>query len=224
MGDIYRGSQFTISVTDALDADGGIFSRRNPLFHIPLRIGHTGETPVYVPSSVPNLESSSLSTRAWTFQERLLSRRVLHMRKQLMYWEYSECSASEVDLNGTDCGNLRDIFQPQELRGRVGNVLNKVHGSKLGKMFFKAANSPFVLGLGPSTKDPEIQSALESFHSSLEVLTSISKNSQCYGDALYLHERWYELVAKYTGADLTQQVIEWSPSTELQCRSKVVPV
>ena len=97
MRDMHRGSQCTISVTDALDADGGIFSRRNPLFHIPLRIGHTDETPVYVPSSVPNLKSSSLSTRAWTFQERLLSRRVLHMRKQLMHWECYECSASEVD-------------------------------------------------------------------------------------------------------------------------------
>ena len=67
MGDIYRGLQCTISITDAGDADGGIFSRRNPLFHIPLRIGHTSETPVSVPPSVPNLESSSLSTRAWTF-------------------------------------------------------------------------------------------------------------------------------------------------------------
>ena len=56
MGDIYRGSQCTISVTDARDADGGIFSRRNPPFHIPLRIKHTGEKPVCVPSSVPNLE------------------------------------------------------------------------------------------------------------------------------------------------------------------------
>ena len=204
MGDIYRGSQCTISVTDTLDADGGIFLRRNPLFHIPLRIGHTGETLVYIPSSVLNLESSNLSTRAWTFQERPLSRRVLHMRKQLMHWEWSECSASEVDPSGADCSNLRDIFQPQELRGRVWNVLNKAQGSKLGKMFFKAANSPFVLGLGPSTKDPAIQSAWESFHSSLEVLTSISKNSQCYGDAFYFYKRWYELVAKYTGADLTQ--------------------
>ena len=36
------------TVTDARDADGGTFSRRNPLFHIPLRIKHTGEKPVYV--------------------------------------------------------------------------------------------------------------------------------------------------------------------------------
>ena len=120
-----------------------------------------------------------------------------------MHWECSECSASEVDPNGTDCGNLRDIFQPQELRGRVGNVLNKAQGSKLCKIFLKAANSPFVLGLGPGTTDPAIQSCAGKL-SQLEVLTSISKNSQCYGDAFYFHERWYELVAKYTGADLTQ--------------------
>ena len=100
--------------------------------------------------------------------------------------------------------HLRDIFQPQELRGRVGNVLNKAQGSKLGKMFFKAADSPFVVGLGPSTTDLAIQSARENFHSSLEVLTSVSQNSQCYGDTFYFHERWYELVAKYTGADVTQ--------------------
>ncbi|KAL2054050.1 hypothetical protein ABVK25_005589 [Lepraria finkii] len=115
MGDIYRDSQCTISVTDVLDAEGGIFSRHNPLFQVPLLTGHTDETPVYVPSSVPSLESSSLSKRAWTFQERLLSRRVLHMGKQLMPWECYECSASEVDPNGTDYGNLRDIFQIQEL-------------------------------------------------------------------------------------------------------------
>lgn len=86
-----------------------------PFFQVPLLIGHTGETPVYVPSSVPCLESSSLSKRAWTFQERLLSRRVLHMGKQLVHWECYECSASEVDPNGTNYGNLRDIFQTQEL-------------------------------------------------------------------------------------------------------------
>jgi hypothetical protein len=41
------------------------------------------------------LEFESLSSRAWTLQERLLSPRVLHFTKEQMYWECKRCFMSE---------------------------------------------------------------------------------------------------------------------------------
>ncbi|KAK0707780.1 heterokaryon incompatibility protein-domain-containing protein, partial [Lasiosphaeris hirsuta] len=93
MGTIYERSYLTIAATSSVDGDGGLFQDTAVHDHVKFPCGsgpgHMYFTNYYPPSEIPmvDMELGPLNTRGWVFQERLLSRRILHFMPAQLYWE-----------------------------------------------------------------------------------------------------------------------------------------
>ena len=109
MGRLYRFCHICIAASAAKDGRTGCFVQRDLR---PLRIpqprpvlvagngSNNYEEPGYYECLNPELwqnevEGSVLSERAWAYQERILSRRVLHFGASQVFWECAEMHASE---------------------------------------------------------------------------------------------------------------------------------
>jgi len=128
------------------------------------RIGNFGQK--YDP-----LAFESLSSRAWTLQERLLSPRVLHFTKEQMYWECKRCFMSEDgtrfdpttfsldavicthNLNQAPedqryCSFVPEINLPNEESGRFkGGWLSIVHDFSKRRLTYPNDKLPALSGL-----------------------------------------------------------------------------
>jgi len=103
MGDIYRGSAFTIAALGATNGDSGCFKTRNPLCFQPY-IFEAGPGKLGYLSSRRERKSTQftgygptvepLHERAWVVQERVLSPRTLFYGSFDLYWECIEQDAS----------------------------------------------------------------------------------------------------------------------------------
>lgn len=106
---IYANSWCTIAAICAEESTQGFFRIRNPLVVHPCRL--PSKVPVSVALNVDFCYSRPyliaprpLYKRAWAFQERFLSSRVLQFGEKQLSWECQEMVASEVDPDGS---NLR---------------------------------------------------------------------------------------------------------------------
>lgn len=96
MAGTYANSECTLATMDFPNADSGMFYTRAPFIYDPFRSikrnGSIARTAVLSP----------LRSRAWGFQERLLSRRMLYMTRLGMEWEWecNECIADEYNQPG----------------------------------------------------------------------------------------------------------------------------
>ena len=94
MAGIYANPECTLAAMDSQNADNGMFYTRAPFVYDPFRSikrnGSIARTAVLSP----------LRSRAWGFQERLLSRRILYMKRLGMEWECNECIADEFNQPG----------------------------------------------------------------------------------------------------------------------------
>jgi hypothetical protein len=122
MGDIYQRAVCTISATGAKDCSEGLFLPRSLDDGSP---GSLSEFQARVPCSVEGrvigdmfispalqqfrygdsdfseeIRSSPWAHRAWVFQERFLSRRIIHFAKQQVYWECQRLVRSDTEIDG----------------------------------------------------------------------------------------------------------------------------
>ena len=103
MKHIYKNSFLTIAATRAVDAAGGLFIDRNPDI---VRISKVhalwspeleGDYLFFVENLwYHEILESPLMKRAWVYQERLLSPRVLHLGRSQMLWECQSLDACET--------------------------------------------------------------------------------------------------------------------------------
>jgi len=110
MQHVYGNSFCNIAATNSSDSLGGCFRRRNPEVIKPVRInfenvgGSPGSECVYLTDINlwwTRFEQSPLNQRAWVFQERLLSPRILHFDEDQLAWECNELTACERFPMGT---------------------------------------------------------------------------------------------------------------------------
>lgn len=103
MIDVYGTSTITLSATSSYDCDHGLFARMDEPGVAVGRYYHPGQdaghgTIFLDPQGKEapfDLDKEFLSTRGWTFQERLVSPRTLHFTGQGIVWECSESSLEE---------------------------------------------------------------------------------------------------------------------------------
>lgn len=112
MGAIYAGSAITIAADAAMDSYFGCFNQKSKsqiekmeyLQYITTKTKSDQNSTLLVGggSSISNtinaIEKSPLTTRGWTYQERLLPPRILHCTKDQQYWECRHGFQSEDDL------------------------------------------------------------------------------------------------------------------------------
>jgi hypothetical protein len=113
MATVYANATLTIAADASPDVHGGLFVHgegRSAPVSVSCRELDGAQTQVYVrPQGIRRVANevshtyrnrgrSKLSTRGWTLQERLLSRRTLHYTETEMAWECSSCLRCECTL------------------------------------------------------------------------------------------------------------------------------
>ncbi|KAH6959519.1 heterokaryon incompatibility protein-domain-containing protein [Fusarium avenaceum] len=104
MGGIYRRSILTLGALHAAGNHEGLFTARNPLcarnLHIPGTSFEISNTANYVFWEYET-RVAPLQTRAWVVQERASALRTLFFGATGLFWECSQCQASESDVQGS---------------------------------------------------------------------------------------------------------------------------
>lgn len=104
MGDIYERACLTIATTAAVNSEAGCFTRR-PLSNtvrVPCSLEDSTEG-IYSLSDASwigkdQIDEAPLNKSAWTFQERILSRRIIHLAASQMDWTCRKATISQENV------------------------------------------------------------------------------------------------------------------------------
>ena len=135
MADVYQNAYCTIAATGSQGDQEGIFIQRSKQDVCPLRYSGANNyiAATYIEDDVAamkELHTSPLSTRAWTLQERLLSRRTLHFTRSRVIWEC--CSRFETEdllvLGPEDFGSIltQSLFEFSTTRSKWTSIIESV--------------------------------------------------------------------------------------------------
>lgn len=116
MSQVYARAYINLAAAASVDVHGGLFRERNPFslnpFDLKVKLpGYFEGSLCCVPEDpwVASIRDSPLFARAWTFQEKLLSRRTVYFAEDQLYWECGELCASEIyPLGGPFDPGLRE--------------------------------------------------------------------------------------------------------------------
>ena len=127
MGDIYEKAYLTIAASQATGDDEGFLMQRPPVAHSLRMISPDGDAAnVHLRPQQNSYDSDdALQSRAWTLQERYLSRRKLRFLKNKILWEcqctsWDETEQDPLDLSGSEyhpeytMGSLLDRSSDQD--------------------------------------------------------------------------------------------------------------
>ena len=121
MADIFRNSDITIAAPDAMNSDAGFLHKRHiPSVRLPYLdlkgkpSGYMSARPQELINELHYSNDVPLNSRAWAFQEKLLSRRTLYYGNRQLYWECDTAAYHESSgTYDTRRGGLRvrdDLF------------------------------------------------------------------------------------------------------------------
>lgn len=187
MGSIYENATCTILAASATDAHKGCFYERNPLTYAPCRIAGSGDATLFAndhrlsPYTLEELERP-LFRRAWTFQERLLSPRILQFHQFGIEWRCAQGDASEIQPHGSGTRH-RD--------------------APAGKSY----DTPIF---GESAEPEHLSMKLEHYKEAFTRLQRLHvpwDSSPSHGgleEALTFHKLWFDIVQSYSRCKLTR--------------------
>lgn len=135
MAHVYRNAYCTVAATGSKSDQEGIFLQRprQDVFKLAYNAANTYIAATYNEDDVAamlELHKSPLSTRAWTMQERLLSRRIIHFTDTRVIWEC--CTRSETEdglvLGPDDFGSIltQSLFEFSTTRSKWITLLEAV--------------------------------------------------------------------------------------------------
>jgi hypothetical protein len=119
MSAVYSNSYITIAATRAADDGEGFLGMRSKYLQVHVDFSHDSGTIFVLPiqhSLYSDLETSRLNemplnTRAWTLQERYLSRRLLHFGQDQMYWECCCTMTGERGVSGVRASSVDGLLE-----------------------------------------------------------------------------------------------------------------
>jgi hypothetical protein len=235
MGDVYANAVCTISATASDNSQGGCFRKRDRSLEHPFPLLALGGKTLYTwPWTYrqhhldleqvfhDSVELAALSQRAWAFQERLLSRRILHFCEGVVFFECNTMRATEfsdspqpyerkhyirydgrlvagsdlVHLNADPPRKLKVVIKEANVwfRGRIRRQLKRI----------RMIDNPDYL---PSKKMKEqliSQSARLGIRGALDMLQSLPRTLSLL-ERIECHQRWYELVSAYSRRAITHK-------------------
>ena len=122
MASIYRNSRFTIAASRASGSDQGCFSE-TPVEYVGhelcTRDSATGTEYSFWVRKPINHSTWPLLKRGWVFQERLLSRRVLHFTNEELVWECKETTACECSHALTAWTRATSLDSKSQYHGNI---------------------------------------------------------------------------------------------------------
>jgi len=236
MGLVYANAKCVISADASLDSNGGCYYPRD-LFRQQCILTKRGRKLIVARSKISTnlknfvkakVDEAPLATRAWTYQERFLSKRILHFCKGGVVFECSKLVAS--DFAGEEEYQLRTnvrwdgkIHPPEERK-----VVSQFFKPTIGEYRPRSKTSRYMRKYNASTyrrkQEPEPFSLWPrtnpNYAAQKKVQEELEANSARWGprgayDALWrfkgttlvekleFHERWYELVEQYSIRNLT---------------------
>jgi hypothetical protein len=239
MSSVYARAFCTISACGSSSSEGGCFHNRNPLFYFPCNLlssprsttrlvikqgqfDHPADTFFY------EVNSSPLSKRSWAFQERILSRRIVHFGSSLLFFECNTLYASELEREGTEYDELQALkrdggeYSSQELERRENMGQKMLPRRRVRRSYLKydpqtgrRNKGPRGSGWSTPKQNPEYrpahviaelyENAIFGYRGAYDTLRRNYSRSLPLRQQLRLHQRWFELVAMYTKGQLTQQ-------------------
>jgi hypothetical protein len=198
MTSIYANSFITFAATNSPDADAGLFSQMSSEYEAKeiaiLEDGqHTAK--VYARKRLPhptrpreNETPFPLLSRAWVYQERLLSPRVLHFLRNELMWECQEMCVCECNTEKPKSRSGIKFYHSQGIMKASVASRDKLPG-KLHKDFTKVQNS--IVKYAPSLTPP-VTWTVRLPKTSLEPRKFISR------DPPAIAARWAEIVGEYS--------------------------
>lgn len=152
MARIYENALLTISATFSEDGHG-IFSTIPSGFEA-VQVTEIVDEPVYVrkqlphPCTIDRLDQEHVHglslTRAWVFQERLLSNRFIHFTKSEIFWECRESTWCECN-SGKVKWESRRIHRPRTTRNQEWNIIAEQYN--LTQLTFEKDRLPALAGV-----------------------------------------------------------------------------
>lgn len=135
MGRIYANATCCLSATAASDMGEGFFSAKDPFLQDCV-LRTDGDHALVVKSVLSGNDSLSslfekyvdgakITSRGWTFQEKILSKRVLHFCKGFVLFECNTMRASEYDVEGIPYARRTDIQMDGSLHASI--MLRRLH-------------------------------------------------------------------------------------------------
>lgn len=251
MGTIYRYATCTIAATSAVNGAIGLFHDRKRVPMPPVQVEGLWQTCSpddddfdlsfpYAGSflfgrptdSRRDIDASPLNKRAWVFQERYLSPRILHFTDEVVYWECEELFANEMYPSGIPT-------YAQGSKDRDMRHLKSLSHQRLAGTFARALVSRNTGKTQPKTRDDDLYAAWKSlrraytacdltfetdiFVAFLGVLQEVAK---CYlGDAMMIESRQVPIEESFPAGLWSQRIHEelcWShphqQSSTTSCR------
>lgn len=135
MANVYQNAYCTIAATGSKGDQDGIFIPRvkQDVCSLEYIAANTTITATYIEDDVAamkELHTSPLSTRAWTLQERLLSRRTVHFTESRVIWECRSRFETEdlLVLGPEDFGSIltQSLFEFSTTRSKWISVMEAV--------------------------------------------------------------------------------------------------
>ncbi|KAK1750055.1 heterokaryon incompatibility protein-domain-containing protein [Echria macrotheca] len=203
MGLVFARAVVVIAATASENAHGGCFrTLPAPTYELELMRSEKAREQCYISfgphrSSVRTLfdtrvETAPLTKRAWAFQERLLSRRLVHFCSDMVLFECNSIQASEFDPVGVS-------YEKEPYAIREGRIISWFEHTLLDPL----VRMTRLGGLDVSEKDR----ARRGIRGALDVLQLLGRvpDQPTLAERVEFSKRWFDIVSAYSEGALTRQ-------------------
>jgi hypothetical protein len=192
IGNAFTYAHGTIASNSTADTDIGCFSERFPHQDYACHLLFSDKRALTVRSNgrvydnysfLTKAEDGSLSNGPWTFQERLLSQRIVHFGTNFLFYECRTHIASELIKSGRKYIDQQEVNQYVESQS---SLFQRLTGT--AKLSLPPRNCSF-----PSAYNP-----INGYRAAFDTLQRNKTPVLTDKDALHLHHCWFQLVCAYT--------------------------
>lgn len=197
MGKVFASAYCVVAATASANSAGGCFRTRDPKSTDANSrlLMSLSQLRCYVTSSNPSVRSlfhtrvdpAPLNKRAWAFQERLLSRRMVHFCEDAVLFECNTIQASEFNRAG-----IR--YEKEHYTVRYGKVVPWIETKLLQ-----------LSGIGGDHELDDGTRARRGIRGALDVLQALGRTTEhTFTERIEFCKRWFDIVSAYSEGALTR--------------------